>query len=76
MEETQESPADIARKMLSDRGLSIAELSRRSGVRYQLLSRVLNGYQPPSQKTRELTSEALGIDPEALWGTEAPARGH
>ena len=49
-------------------GLTIAEIARRSGVPYQRLIRVSNGYQAPSNATRRAIADALGERVEEVWG--------
>ena len=67
----QSRPYFQVRQALRSRGLTAADLSRLSGVRYQSLICALNGYRPPSPELMRRTAEALSLSPSELWGDEA-----
>jgi len=71
MNTTAQKGNTYAREALADLGMSIAELSRASGVRYGTVFACVAGYQPPSLRVRELTAQALEMDPDLLWGPES-----
>jgi transcriptional regulator with XRE-family HTH domain len=67
----QSRPHSQVRQVLLVRGLTAADLSRLSGVRYQSLICALNGYRPPSLELMRRTAEALSLSTSELWGDEA-----
>jgi lambda repressor-like predicted transcriptional regulator len=61
-------PHPRIRAELSARGLTMADLSRASGVGYLTLTRTLSGLQGPSRNVRERVALALGMSDADLWG--------
>jgi lambda repressor-like predicted transcriptional regulator len=55
------------RELLMQRGISIAELSRRSGLPYGTATRVVSAYQTPTERTRRAIARALQIPQADIW---------
>ena len=51
---------------LLDRGMSLVELARLSGLPYDRLVRVVNGYRPPRQHEIKSIAAALGLPEPAI----------
>lgn len=47
-------------------GLSLKELSQRTGISYARLSRISSGFQRMTDETREAVALALGVPVEAV----------
>lgn len=64
------SPHRKVRRTLSGLNMTIADLARMSGVRYDRLVRTLAGYQDPTPELMSQTAKALGLKPYELWEEE------
>jgi transcriptional regulator with XRE-family HTH domain len=59
------APATTAlRKAITDSGLALREITRRSGVDVGVISRFMKGTRTPTLKTADRIIEALGLDVE------------
>lgn len=62
------SLADTLSRLRSEAGVSLYELSQRSGINRSNLHRLENGViTDPSQETLNRIARALGVDPEELY---------
>lgn len=55
------------RQLLVERGMSIAELSRRAGLPYGTATRVVFAYQSPTAATRRAIAKALKVSQNSIW---------
>lgn len=62
----QKTFADNLRQMLSDRGLTQAELAKRMCVERSYISHLLTGYRTPQLDTLERIARALNCDASEL----------
>ena len=54
------------RHRLVDKHMSLIELSRRTGLTYDRLLRVVNGYRCPKKEEIVLIAEILGTTPDQI----------
>lgn len=54
------------RRILKAKGLTVADISRATGVPYITLSKCVNGYQRPPEKLVRLVAAVLSISPDTL----------
>ncbi len=65
-EESRENLVANLRRILGDRGMSVAELARRSGVAKSSVYNVLDGYYDPSAYNLKCIADALDADMDKL----------
>jgi|GEM_PF-537288 len=63
----EETFAAVLKRLLEEKNISAAELSRRSGVSKPLLSDYLKGKYEPKLKNIEAIAKALDVDPFTLY---------
>ena len=64
----------VIKHRLLDKGLSLIDLARQTGVAYDRLIRVVNGYRKPKPTEVEAIAEALGLSSESVGGDATDTR--
>ncbi len=61
-------PKNIVKKVLKEKGMSVADLSKKVPFNYEYLIKTINGYSAPSERIRKETARVLKMDADELWG--------
>ena len=61
-------PKNIVKKVLKERGMSMADLAKRIDLGYDYILKAVNGYNRPSERIRKETARVLKMDASDLWG--------
>lgn len=66
----KEEFGSLLQRLLDERGLSQADLSKLTGIRASSISDWINGIYYPKQDKRLLIAKALGISPDRLFALD------